>query len=121
MCTPPPSLLPLAAMLSAGRLASLLTLFLSLMFHPGNTAAGPAVSAPPPGVELAPRKGNFELLTYNVAGLPEGISRSRPQANLPLIAQLLGRYDVALVQEDFAYPELLRGGLRLPHASPGFV
>jgi hypothetical protein len=109
-------------MLRASHLASLLSLSLSLVLHRGNAAAGSGSNdAPLPRVEAPPQKGSFELLTYNVAGLPEGLSRSRPQKNLPLIAALLGRYDVALVQEDFAYPELLRGGLGLPHASPGFV
>jgi endonuclease/exonuclease/phosphatase family metal-dependent hydrolase len=66
-------------------------------------------------------KGRFELVTYNVAGLPEGISRSRPLANLPLIGKLLNRYDVALVQEDFAYPFELRRELGLAHSSAPFV
>ena len=61
--------------------------------------------------------GRFELVTYNVAGLPEGISRSHPLANLPRIGELLNRFDIALVQEDFAYPLELRRGMRLPHAS----
>jgi endonuclease/exonuclease/phosphatase family metal-dependent hydrolase len=65
--------------------------------------------------------GSFELLTYNVAGLPEGISGSRPLANLPRIGELLNRYDIALVQEDFAYPLELRRGIRHPHASAPFV
>lgn len=63
----------------------------------------------------------FELVTYNVAGLPEGISRSRPLANLPLIGELLSRYDIAVVQEDFAYPLELRRRLRHPHGSAPFV
>lgn len=65
--------------------------------------------------------GSFELVTINVAGLPEGISRSRPLANLPLIGERLNRYDIALVQEDFAYPLVLRRGVRLPHSTPPFV
>jgi endonuclease/exonuclease/phosphatase family metal-dependent hydrolase len=67
------------------------------------------------------RKGTFELLTYNVAGLPEGISNSSPLANLPLIGKLLNKYDIALVQEDFAYPLELRQKVRHGHASPAFV
>lgn len=66
------------------------------------------------------RRGRFQLLTYNVAGLPEGVSQSHPVANLPRVGKLLGSYDLALIQEDFAYPELLRQGLRLPYASPAF-
>jgi len=60
-------------------------------------------------------------VTYNVAGLPEGVSNAHPVASLPLIGALLSKFDVALVQEDFAYPELLRQRLTLPYQSPGFV
>ena len=67
------------------------------------------------------RKGTFELLTYNVAGLPEGLSSSNPLANLPLIGKLLNKYDIALVQEDFAYPLELRQKILHGHASPAFV
>lgn len=80
----------------------------------GARTAGAATGA-------APQKGSFELVTYNVAGLPEGISRSRPLANLPRIGELLNRYDIALVQEDFAYPLELRRDIRHGHASPAFV
>jgi hypothetical protein len=44
----------------------------------------------------------LRVVTYNVAGLPEGVSRSSPVANLPLIGEGLNRYDLALIQEDFA-------------------
>lgn len=87
-------------------------------------AAASAPSLEGSSVAAAPaalRNGKFELLTYNVAGLPEGISRSRPLSNLPRIGELLNRYDIALVQEDFAYPLELRRGIRLPHASAPFV
>jgi exonuclease III len=69
----------------------------------------------------AARQGSFEVVTYNVAGLPEGLSGSHPVANLPLIGQLLNKYDIALVQEDFAYPEQLRRNVRHGHVSPAFV
>ncbi len=109
-------------MLRALRAASLLVLCLFGSLQSGHAGAAPELPAPPtPRPEPRAQKGRFELLTYNVAGLPEGISRSRPLTNLPLIAERLGRYDIALVQEDFAYPELLRGGLGLAHASPAFV
>ncbi len=68
-----------------------------------------------------PRHGRVRLLTYNVAGLPEGMSLSHPVANLPVIGKLLNRYDLAVVQEDFAYPELLRKNVKLPFRSPGFT
>jgi len=69
----------------------------------------------------APRNGRFEIVTYNVAGLPEGLSNVHPVANLPLIGARLDQFDVALVQEDFAYPELLRQRSSLPYRSTGFA
>jgi hypothetical protein len=113
-------------MLRALRVACPLALCLFGSLQPRAAGAEPS-TAPESSVLSAPRvapsvhEGRFELLTYNVAGLPEGISRSRPLTNLPLIAERLGRYDIALVQEDFAYPELLRRGSSLGHASPAFV
>jgi endonuclease/exonuclease/phosphatase family metal-dependent hydrolase len=70
-----------------------------------------------PGLETAPAEGELELLTYNVAGLPEGVSASHPSANMTRIGELLNEYDVALVQEDFAYSAELRQNLRLAYAS----
>jgi endonuclease/exonuclease/phosphatase family metal-dependent hydrolase len=79
--------------------------------------AAPALAEPSPEAQ----NGRFDLVTYNVAGLPEGLSNVHPVANLPLIGAMLNRFDMALVQEDFAYPELLRQQLRLPYRSPAFV
>jgi endonuclease/exonuclease/phosphatase family metal-dependent hydrolase len=80
--------------------------------------ASATVSAEPSPL---PANGRFEIVTYNVAGLPEGLSNVHPRANLPLIGGMLNKFDVALVQEDFAYPELLRQRSTLPYRSPGFV
>jgi len=53
--------------------------------------------------------GRFEALTYNVAGLPIGISKSEPEDFIPQISPLLNEYDLVLVQEDFSYhAELIR-------------
>jgi hypothetical protein len=49
--------------------------------------------------------GEFLALSYNVAGLPEGLSQSNPEANTPLISPLLNGYDLALVQEDWQTPD----------------
>lgn len=57
----------------------------------------------------AEREGSFTLLTYNIAGLPQLLSPSSPRDNIPLISPLLAAYQVVLVQEDFAYHELLIG------------
>lgn len=75
--------------------------------------AAVAVAQPPRASE-----GVLRVLTYNVAGLPEGISRSHPSQNIPLMGPLLAPYDVVLVQEDFAFQRQLRAGMPYPHASP---
>ena len=64
------------------------------------------------------RKGSFSLLSYNVAGLPQGLSASDPLRTMPLISPLLNEHDLVLVQEDFSYHDLLRGAVRHPHRSP---
>lgn len=53
-------------------------------------------------------EGEFVVLTYNVAGLPAGLSSSDPERNIPLISPLLNGYDLVLVQEDFWYFNELR-------------
>ncbi len=55
----------------------------------------------------------FTLLTYNVAGLPQGISASRPLRNMPRIGRKLRDFDLVLLQEDFVYHHLL--ALRAGH------
>ncbi len=47
--------------------------------------------------------GAFTALTYNVAGLPEGLSGSHPETNSPLISPHLNGYELVAVQEDFWY------------------
>lgn len=48
-------------------------------------------------------EGVFDALTYNVAGLPQGISSSDPASYTPMISPLLNAFDLVLVQEDFVY------------------
>ena len=48
-----------------------------------------------------PSSGDFTVLSYNVAGLPQEISTVNPQEHIPLISPLLEEYDVVLTQEDF--------------------
>lgn len=50
------------------------------------------------------RSGSFVALSYNVAGLPEGLSGSNPTVNTPLISPKLNAYDLVLVQEDWVDP-----------------
>lgn len=71
--------------------------------------SGAAEVAPPPARTDSPTTaapstsegGSFDVLTYNVAGLPAEISGEKPDVNIPLISPLLEPYDVVLTQEDF--------------------
>lgn len=65
----------------------------------------------------SPQAGSFDALTYNVAGLPEGISRSNPEANTPRISVRINAYDLVLVQEDFSYHHLLAAAAEHPYQS----
>ena len=53
--------------------------------------------------ELEQSEVTVSVLSYNVAGLPAGISSSEPDVNTPIISPLLNDYDIVLVQEDFIY------------------
>ncbi|MER6180245.1 jacalin-like lectin [Streptomyces sp. NPDC001652] len=70
------------------------------------TGATPAAAA---------TSGSFNVLTYNVAGLPEGLSSGNPEANTPLISPRLGAYDIVNVQEDFNYHAALYAGDNHPY------
>ena len=61
--------------------------------------------------------GELHLLTYNVAGLPQGISKSNPAVNIPLISPKLNAFDLVVVQEDFNYQDQLRKDVTLPYKS----
>lgn len=51
----------------------------------------------------AATSGTFSALTYNVAGLPEGLSSGNPAKNTGPIGMRTGAYDLVHVQEDFNY------------------
>ena len=68
--------------------------------------------------ETVVQSGSFTALTYNVAGLPEGISGSNPETNMQMISPLLNAYDLVLIQEDFSYHHELVSQLEHPHQSP---
>lgn len=53
--------------------------------------------------KLQPTEGTLSLLTYNIAGLPQGISGSNPVNNTEHIGILLNDYQIVQVQEDFNY------------------
>ncbi len=63
-----------------------------------------------------PSSGTLQVLTYNVAGLPQGLSGSEPVRNIPQMSPLLNAYDLALVQEDFWYHAELAA-----HATHAFI
>jgi hypothetical protein len=59
-------------------------------------------------------------LTYNIAGLPWGLSKSDPEKNTPQISPLLNPFDLVLMQEDFAYTQKLASKANHPYKSkPG--
>ncbi|MDH6625526.1 hypothetical protein M2271_003337 [Streptomyces sp. LBL] len=75
-------------------------------------AAAAATGATP---SAAATTGSFNVLTYNVAGLPEGLSSGHPETNTPLVSPRLAAYDIVNVQEDFNYHETLYAGDNHPY------
>ncbi len=69
-------------------------------------AAAGALACP---ASAAAEAGSFSALTYNVAGLPEGLSSGTPARNTGLIGQRTGAFDLVHVQEDFNYHGALYG------------
>jgi hypothetical protein len=45
--------------------------------------------------------GEFSMLSYNVAGLPQEVSDEQPSTDIPQISPLLDDYDIVVTQEDF--------------------
>jgi endonuclease/exonuclease/phosphatase family metal-dependent hydrolase len=70
----------------------------------------PPTSKPEPTLSL-------RVLTYNVAGLPEGISGSMPSIYTAQISPLLNAFDLVGVQEDFSYHAELISRVDLPHTT----
>ncbi|MEU9781004.1 jacalin-like lectin [Streptomyces phaeochromogenes] len=77
--------------------------------------AGLTAAASTPAAAAAPSAGTFNVLTYNVAGLPELLSSGNPEVNTPLLAPRLGAYDIVNVQEDFNYHAALYAGDNHPY------
>ncbi|MDX8051752.1 jacalin-like lectin [Lentzea sp. BCCO 10_0798] len=73
-----------------------------------------------PGAATAapPSSGTFSVLSYNVAGLPEGLSSGNPRVNTPIIGQRIRPYDVVHVQEDFNYHASLYANNTHPFRTP---
>ena len=59
--------------------------------------------------------GEFSVLSYNVAGLPQEISQENPAEHIPLISPLLNEYDIVLTQEDFDWWQGAAGALDFIH------
>ncbi len=59
----------------------------------------------------------FSLLSYNIAGLPQGLSQSDPLFNTHQIAVKINLFDIVLVQEDFFYHSFMSYGDDHPYES----
>jgi len=79
-------------------MAIALSLFLLAPYRVG-------ADAPRAGTKLS---GTFSVLTYNVAGLPEGISQSHPLIYTSKISEKINAFDLVMAQEDFFYSKQLR-------------
>jgi hypothetical protein len=73
--------------------------------------------APVPSSPTKPAPVTFRILSYNVAGLPQGISSSDPLVNTPQISPKLNPFELVLVQEDFSYHDALVASATHPHLS----
>ncbi len=67
-----------------------------------------------------PMTGELVVLTYNVAGLPQGISSSDPETFIPQISPLLNGFELVLAQEDFWYHDMLLADVEHPFLSDPF-
>ena len=69
-----------------------------------------------------PNSGEINALTYNVAGLPEGINPDQhPTKHMHLVSPLLNAYNLVNVQEDFFYHDSLYKYITLPYKSNYFA
>ena len=59
----------------------------------------------------------IRVLTYNVAGLPLGLSGSNPEVNSALISPRLNDFDLVVVQEDFGFHDDLTSAIEHPHVT----
>ena len=85
----------------------------ALVVLAGGAVAGPVSAA-------GDASGSFTALTYNIAGLPDGLS-SAPTPRAPATTAIggrLGPYDIVNVQEDFNYHSYLYGADAHPYRTP---
>ncbi|MEU4764345.1 jacalin-like lectin [Actinosynnema sp. NPDC023794] len=95
-----------------------LGLVLAVVLATATTTALTATSASADTPASADTNGQFSVLTYNVAGLPEPLSGSNPAENTPLIGARIRDYSVVNVQEDFNYHAALYAADNHPHRTP---
>src|SRR5438477_13068246 len=81
--------------------------------------AATGIAAPGTAAHAA-GSGTFSVLTYNVAGLPEGLSSAPTprQSSTTAIGQRLAPYDIVHVQEDFNYHAYLYAADAHPYRTP---
>ena len=77
------------------------------MYHAPITQGADRGSASDQEIGSDQGSGLFSVLIYNIAGLSDWISKSTPSVNTPIISELINRYDLVLVQEDFEYHDAL--------------
>ena len=81
-------------------------------------ASSTSTGEPPPPADLpSSMQWQFNMLVYNVAGLPDWISDGDPATNIPMMSPLLNNYDLVLVQEDFSYHDDLAKDATHPYQS----
>lgn len=78
---------------------------------------GPGAEQGETDVGARAHPGSFSILTYNVAGLPQGLSSANPERYVPQISPLLNGYDLVVVQEDFWYHAELAAEATHPYRS----
>jgi len=61
----------------------------------------------------------ISVLTYNIHGLPSWIARDDPPARIPLILEKAAAHDLVLLQEDFAYHDVVVSNAKHPHLFRG--
>jgi hypothetical protein len=84
---------------------------------PTTPTPAPQTTTPPPTTNSVPTK-TLKILTYNVAGLPQGISGSSPAENTGKISPKLNPFELVLVQEDFSYHQQLISQATHPFKTP---
>jgi endonuclease/exonuclease/phosphatase family metal-dependent hydrolase len=86
----------------------------------GLAVTGPSAATPTVLAATAAEGGTFNVLSYNVAGLPELISSATTprQSSTTAIGQRLGPYDIVHVQEDFNYHAYLYAADSHPYRTP---